>query len=98
MNRIRTITEFMQVTGYDNYFEIPVDENIISVYISNNSGFLGLISINGQNINDGLTLISGRSLYVKGLTDQFLTGKISVKLLTPANPQQVGILIKRRIN
>ena len=90
----------MQVTGYDNTFQIPVDENVISVFIANNAGYLGLISINGQNQNDGLTLISGRSLYIKGLTDQVLSGKITVKILnlTSYNElQQVGVLIKRRI-
>lgn len=97
MERILTKTEFMQVTGYNDFFEVPVDENVISVYISNNSGYIGKISINGQNLNDGLTLLTGRNLYIRGLTDQILTGKITVKLLTTAAPQQVGILIKRRI-
>jgi hypothetical protein len=90
----------MQVTGYNDIIEVPVDENVISVFISNNSGFLGLISINGQNQNDGLTLISGRNLYIKGLTDQILSGKITVKILNFTNRnelQQVGVLIKRRI-
>jgi len=97
---IYTYTDFMQVTGYNNSFEVPIDDNVISVYISNNAGYLGAISINGQNQNDGLTLISGRSLYVKGLTDQILTGKITVKILSTINNQelqQVGILIKRRV-
>jgi len=90
----------MQVTGYDNFFEVPIDENVISVFVSNNAGYLGSIAINGQNQNDGLTLISGRNLYVKGLTDQILSGKITVKILnlTSYNElQQIGILIKRRI-
>jgi hypothetical protein len=98
--RILTKTEFYQVIGYNNTFEVPVDENVISVFISNNAGYLGLISINGQTQNDGLTLISGRSLYIKGLTDQVLSGKITIKILnlTSYNElQQVGVLIKRRI-
>jgi hypothetical protein len=97
---IYTKTDFMQVTGYNNSFEVPIDDNVISVFISNNAGYLGAISINGQNQNDGLTLISGRSLYIKGLTDQILTGKITVKILnlTSYNElQQIGILIKRRV-
>lgn len=90
----------MQVTGYNNTFEVPIDDDVISVYISNNAGYLGLISINGQNANDGLTLISGKNLFIKGLTDQNLVGKITVKILNLTNYnelQQVGVLIKRRI-
>lgn len=97
---IYTKTEFMQVTGYNNFFEVPIDENVISVFVSNNAGYLGSISINGQNQNDGLTLISGRSLYVKGLTDQILSGKITVKILNLTSYNellQIGVLIKRRI-
>jgi len=90
----------MQVTGFNNTFEVPIDESVISVYVSNNAGYLGAIAINGQNQNDGLTLISGRGLYIKGLTDQILTGKITVKILNLTNYnelQQIGVLIKRRI-
>ena len=98
---IITKTEFYQVQGIDNFFQVPIDENVISVFISNNNGYLGLISINGQNADDGLTLISGRSLYIKGLTDQRLAGKLTVKILNLTNAnelQSVGVLIKRRIN
>lgn len=100
MAPVKTKTEFYQVNSITGKFEVPTDENIISVYIQNNSAYFGFISVNGNNQNDGLLLIPGKSLNIYGRAGQYLTGKIWITVLQLTNYTElskIGILIKRKV-
>ena len=76
---VQTYTEFRTYSAANNgIFEIPLGEDIISIYIQNTGGFGSFIVINGTNIGNGLSLIPGRSLRVYGRQDEILSGKITV--------------------
>jgi len=97
---IQTYTEFKNYTAANNgIFEIPLGEDIISIYIQNTGGFGSFIVINGTNIGNGLSLIPGRSLRVYGRQDEILAGKITVYCFAfqQADAKKIGILIKRKI-
>ena len=93
--------DFVSLKGYFNdVFEVPLDENVISVYIYNNYQTIGggSVVINGLDNYNGYIIYFGKSLLIKGLTDQMLIGKLTVKLISfPGQYQTVGIMIKRRI-
>lgn len=96
-----TITEFYNYTLTNGLpFEIPINENIISIYVQNSGGFATFIVINGTNLGNGLILYPGNSLRVYGKYNQIFNGKISVLPLGLSTAQQrsVAILIRRKIN
>ena len=97
---IQTYTEFKNYTQANNgIFELPINENIISIYIQNNGGFGSFIVINGTNISNGLRLQPGESLRVYGKKDEISTSKLTVFCFAfqQADAKKIGILIKRKI-
>jgi hypothetical protein len=97
---IYTFTEFRNYNfGNNGIYEVPLGENIISVYIQNTGGFGSFIVINGTNIGNGLSLSPGRSLRIYGRENEILNGKITVFAFSfqSIDQKKIGILIKRKI-
>jgi hypothetical protein len=86
-------------------YYLPIDENIISVYIKNNNFNTGAgIVINGFNKNSGLILYAGNDLLLKGKENEIFNGKLYLTYATNPtvtinnNIAKVILILKRKIN
>jgi len=105
------INEFITVSQTAGVYRFPADENIISLYIRNNSSKGGTILLQGFQFNNSFNLLPGKTLYIKGKEnenfrsvlyfsfDQYVSSSIFV------NPGDINeqiknlyIIIKRKIN
>jgi len=97
---VQTYTEFKTYTAANNgILEIPIFEDIISIYIQNTGGFGSFVVINGTNVGNGLALSPGRSLRIYGKENEIFNSKITVFVFSfqQADAKKIGILIKRKI-
>ena len=60
------INEFVTVTQSAGSYKFPADENIISLYIRNNSSKGGTILLQGFQFNNSFNLLPGKTLFIKG--------------------------------